>query len=168
MRNFWTQNETHPFRKVESVGHCSRVWIIFTQWGSGMRPLSRIVALSKIGSVSGDLNRILGGVIVWRWPGEKANVKENDCQVSYLWKSWMFKDEYTLTQMISIRAQTVYFAPPLQSITWSLSSNLLGTWCSGSKCSLELVAVFSCFTYVAIVGVINWSWKSKWNKKIVN
>ena len=43
-----------------------------------MRSLSRIVALSKIVSVSGDLNRILGGVIVWRWPGNKANVKEND------------------------------------------------------------------------------------------
>lgn len=43
-----------------------------------MRSLSRIVALSKIVSVRRDLNRILGGVIVWRWPGNKANVKEND------------------------------------------------------------------------------------------
>lgn len=43
-----------------------------------MRSLSRIVPLSKIVSVSRDLNRILGGVIVWRWPGDKANVKEND------------------------------------------------------------------------------------------
>lgn len=43
-----------------------------------MRSLSRVVALSKIVSVSRDLNRILGGVIVWRWPGNKANVKEND------------------------------------------------------------------------------------------
>lgn len=43
-----------------------------------MRSLSRIVALSKIVSVSRDLNRILGGVIVWRWPGNKANIKEND------------------------------------------------------------------------------------------
>ena len=43
-----------------------------------MRSLSRIVAFSKIGSVSGDLNRVLGGVIVWRWPGEKTNVKESD------------------------------------------------------------------------------------------
>lgn len=43
-----------------------------------MRSLSRIVALSKIVPVSGDLNRILGGVIVWRWPGNKANIKEND------------------------------------------------------------------------------------------
>lgn len=43
-----------------------------------MRSLSRIVALSKFVSVSRDLNRILGGVIVWRWPGNKANIKEND------------------------------------------------------------------------------------------
>lgn len=43
-----------------------------------MRSLSRIVALSKIVSVSRDLNRILGGVIVWRWPGNKANIKDND------------------------------------------------------------------------------------------
>lgn len=43
-----------------------------------MRSLSGIAALSKIVPVSGDLNRILGGVIVWRWPGDKANVKEND------------------------------------------------------------------------------------------
>ena len=62
-----------------------------------MRSLSRIVALSKIGSVRGDLNSIFGGVIVWRWPGEKANVRENDCQlqVPYLWNSRMLKDEYT-------------------------------------------------------------------------
>ena len=53
-----------------------------------MRSLSRIVAISKIVSVSGDFNRILGGIIVWRWPGEKHMSKRMIAmQVSYLWNS---------------------------------------------------------------------------------
>lgn len=43
-----------------------------------MRFLFWIVVFFKIVFVSGDFNRIFGGVIVWRWFGNKVNIKEND------------------------------------------------------------------------------------------
>lgn len=51
--------KTHSRRVVKSIRHGFRVWIVFTQWGGGVRSLSWVVTLSEIRSVGGDLDTIL-------------------------------------------------------------------------------------------------------------